>query len=119
LFYAAPGGIYARVHFTDAIDTPLGLSASTDSECIALRWNPVEEASYYRIFRGLGPDSLNPEIRFYDMCTKTCYQDTMVRSGKIYIYKITAVRGIGRLFPESGSESAPSESCEIFIPARK
>ncbi|MBN2104968.1 exo-alpha-sialidase [bacterium] len=116
MLYTNSRGIYARIYLSDKISAPSGLSASADSSSVTLRWNPVEQAGYYRIFRGLNHDSLNSEIPFYDICTKTCYRDSMVQSDMIYTYQVTAIQGIGKLFSGTGSESIPGESCEIHVP---
>ncbi|MFC1568667.1 exo-alpha-sialidase [bacterium] len=115
-FYTTNQGIFAKTQSMDQFTRPTGFSASADSFGVTLRWNPVKQASYYRIYRCLGADSLRDDMRFYDITTESSYQDSLIKSNTTYSYQITAVQGIGKLFSESGSESQPSHRTEATVP---
>ena len=70
---------------------PEGVAATNDSgaEAVTVSWQPVDGATYYRIYRGTkSGEDFAVEI---DTTTETSYADASGAAGKTYYYSVTAV----------------------------
>lgn len=116
MFYVQSNDIFIKMLKMDTMPVVSGLSIVPDSVSSALRWNPVKTAYYYRIYRGLGPDSLVQDLSFLGTAIHTNFTDSLVQTGETYTYQVSAVQGSGKLYPNSGSEGPPSKRVECSIP---
>jgi hypothetical protein len=102
-------------------DPPKGCSASVRGNSVRLRWNSVSGAVYYRIYRDQTED-FSPRSEYYAegnlIATPILsqYTDT-VQSGQTYYYRISAVAGLGKMLPNSGGESDPTEVIRVDVAA--
>jgi len=109
-------GTIFNVHPPEA---PRGFSVSVQGdEQINLRWNSVEGAVYYNIYRDTASDFVPvPGYPFKGngIATPTFsrYTDVRVDSGRTYYYRVTAVAGEGELIPGTGSESEPTRAIGV------
>lgn len=100
---------------------PKGFSLSAHrSNHVFLRWNRVEGASYYLIYRDQNPNFENQSGYPFKGnaligLTETQYVDTSVDSGKTYYYRISSVAGSGKLIEGLGSESELSAPRGITV----
>jgi hypothetical protein len=110
-------GTFFRV---DAPETPKGFFASIGKEGeVNLRWNGVEGAAYYVVYRGITEDFI-PELpgqalegNVIATSTKPFHTDRYVTAGQTYFYRVTAVAGRGRPIPGRGCESTPTETLGV------
>jgi hypothetical protein len=78
--------------------------SSFTSGKIILSWNPVEGASYYRIFRSTSPiTDVDKLTAIITKLTGTTYQDTVVKRGRYY-YVVVATN-VGGISPISNCAS--------------
>ncbi|MCX6806658.1 MAG: lamin tail domain-containing protein [Candidatus Berkelbacteria bacterium] len=73
------------------IAPPTGFAATTSDKKVNLKWNAVEGATSYEIWRSSSPFILIATIS----ATQTQYTDKDVESGKTYQYKIVAIDKAG------------------------
>jgi hypothetical protein len=102
-------------------EAPTGFSVSSlKAKGVSLRWNRVKEVSYYKIYRDLTQDfSVQKGYPSEGNCIGTSvslrYVDTRVDSGRTYYYRVTAVRGVGKLLEGTGSEGNPTVALGIEV----
>ncbi len=102
-------------------ETPRGFSASMQGKNrVSLRWNEVEDAVYYVVYRDTVRDFVSqPGYPFEGNGianpTSPWYTDVRVRSGRTYYYRVSAVMGSGELLAGTGSESEPTEVVGVDI----
>lgn len=82
---------------------PQGLTATYSNGNVTLSWNPVENATLYKIYRGLS--SSNESYYANVSGNQTTYIDTNVTEGHTYYYQVSAI--------VNGNETNRSE--EVFI----
>ena len=87
--------------FVGAVEGPQGLTATYSNGNVTLSWNPVANATLYKIYRGLSSGNES----YYANTTNTTYIDTNVTAGNTYYYYVTAIVG--------GNETNKSQ--EVFI----
>jgi hypothetical protein len=112
------GGIFFMVRKPE---TPRGFSASSlERERVNLRWNPVEGANYYIVYRDTIQDFI-PELGYpfsgngIASPTSPRYTDVRVDSGQTYYYRISAVYGTGELIRGTGSVGEPTEVIGVDV----
>ena len=96
------------------LESPKGFTASVNGEHIILRWNRVKDARYYNVYREMVTDSLQspgsmPEMDRIALPLNNRFADSDIWPGRIYYYRITAVKGKGRIVTGSAGESLPSD----------
>lgn len=91
-----------------AISEPIGLQAKADQDYVDLSWQPVDDASYYNLYRG---SSGGMAVVANVTAPFTAYHDGGLEDGSTFLYYVTAVVG--------GDESAPSNSVSVTIPAKE
>lgn len=112
-------GINGTFFKVDRLDRPGGFIVSADRDRgVALRWNQIEGATYYTVYRDTLPDfEPKPGYPFEGNAiatpTASRYVDTGTVPGRVYYYRITAVAGTGRHSGGSGCESPPTEAMRI------
>jgi hypothetical protein len=93
---------------------PSGLSGSFKSPgAVHMRWNSVEGAKYYVVFRDAhAKEAVKSDTAFNAVVFGTFavprFVDTRVDSGKTYVYRVAAVRTLGRPVEGTGSISETS-----------
>ena len=87
--------------FVGAVEGPQGLTATYSNGNVTLSWNPVTNATLYKIYRSLSSGNES----YYANTTNTTYIDTNVTVGNTYYYYVTAIVG--------GNETNKSQ--EVFI----
>ncbi len=89
LAFVALSGVFVSASATCPIPVPTGLTASsgTYGNRIHLRWNPVDEATYYNLYRST--TARGPYVNFATW-SGTSWDDSQVDVGKTYYYKISA-----------------------------
>ncbi|MFO7891987.1 MAG: sialidase family protein [bacterium] len=101
------------------IKAPRAVVASLSSEGIQLRWNKVEKASYYIVYRSISSDTaLGSEHRIAKTTINNYVDRSLNKEGKYY-YSVSAVEGYGKLLLGTGSESEPSEPFLINFKIKK
>lgn len=71
------------------LPSPEVLSVSNISDGIELKWNPVENAVYYAVYRRIV--GVETELTEYEIVPSTSFTDRDVVSGKTYTYSVKAV----------------------------
>ncbi len=87
--------------FAAADNVPQGLTATYSNGNVTLSWNPVENATLYKIYRGLSSGNES----YYGNTTNTTFIDSNVSAGHTYYYYVTAV--------VNGNET--NKSAEVYI----
>lgn len=114
-------GIMATLFSVRRPHTPKGFSVSKQGKGrVSLRWNLVDGAAYYIIYRDTEPDFLpQPGFPFKGNAISTAtspqYTDFRVNSGRIYYYRITAVSGTGELIQGTGNEGEPTKALGVYV----
>lgn len=93
-------GLFLPSAFAEA---PQGLTASYSNGNVTLSWNPVTNATLYKIYRGLSSGNES----YYANTTNTTYIDTNVSAGHTYYYYVTAI--------VAGNETNKSQEVYITI----
>jgi len=102
-------------------EVPKGVSISLSPKGqVNLRWNSVKGADYYIVYRDTTPNFVPKSgypFKGNGIASPILpkYTDVDVDSGKTYYYCISAVCGTGKLFPNTGSESDPTEVLKVEI----
>ena len=117
----AKSGILGTLFSIRKPGTPKGFSASVRGENrVSLRWNSVEDAVYYVVYRDTVQD-FDPQPGYpfegngIASPTSIQYTDVRVNPGKTYYYRVSAVAGMGELISGTGGESEPTEVVEVDI----
>jgi len=101
--------IQCKLFKIEWIKQPKAVAASSHSNGIRLRWNKVNNASYYIVYRSSLPDSISgPEYRIARTKLNNYVDKTVTNSGKYY-YSVSAVEGYGKLISDTGNESDLSD----------
>ena len=96
LFYTASGGIFVCTEFIETIKPPGGVSLSSDSTKVTVRWNSTPLAAYYRIFRSESMnDSVWTDRSVIASVSTTRYEDLHVKDDRVYEYAISAIASYG------------------------
>ncbi|AGB04095.1 hypothetical protein AciM339_0230 [Aciduliprofundum sp. MAR08-339] len=97
--------VIAAFMFSPAVHAlaPEGLTATYSNGNVTLSWNPVTNATLYKIYRG----NSSGNESYYANTTNTTYIDTNVTVGHTYYYYVTAV--------VNGNETNKSEEVYITI----
>ncbi|MGN1316570.1 MAG: fibronectin type III domain-containing protein [Acutalibacteraceae bacterium] len=75
------------------LPSPEVVSVSNISDGIELKWNPVENAVYYAVYRRIV--GVETELTEYEIVPSTSFVDYDVVSGKTYTYSVKAVNDYG------------------------
>jgi hypothetical protein len=98
---------------------PRGFSASTQGKRgVHLRWNWVNGASYYLLYRGTAPDFIPEYGRSGNRIATPHFPkfyDTEVDSGSTYYYRVSAVCGRGKLIENTGNQSEISDLLTVLV----
>jgi len=95
-----------------------GFSGSYRDGRIHLRWNEVEQASYYVIFRSSEAESdviamKIPDGNIIATSTQPYFVDLDVEKGQTYWYRVAAVAGHGRPMPETGNLGEVTDDLKV------
>ncbi|HHS13184.1 MAG TPA: hypothetical protein ENN03_05375 [bacterium] len=100
---------------------PFGVHASFFAGTgVQIRWNHVEGAVYYLVYRGMEPD-FNPQGGYprtgnaIASPTESRFTDRSVQGGATYYYRITAVATRGAPMENRGGESPASDAVEVIV----
>ncbi|HLP78168.1 MAG TPA: MBG domain-containing protein, partial [Candidatus Paceibacterota bacterium] len=74
-------------------DTPTNLGAVAANQVVNLRWHSANNASSYKVKRGLASGGPYPIV--FSGITTTNYTDTQVTNGTTYFYVVSGVNGAG------------------------
>jgi hypothetical protein len=98
-----------------------GLSASVKRNAVSLRWNPLREVAYYRVYRDTLPD-FTPSLTDHSksnlvgMPLINRFIDSAVDSNQTVYYRVCGVRGSGPVIENTGSVGEPSVALRVEIP---
>jgi len=101
-------------------EAPRGFNGSTADKNVNLRWNPVQGAHYYLVYRSeaFRDSSQNGAIEIDHLLTTTkelAYQDIGLDPGYMYQYQVSAALGKGRLVPNSGNEGQKTKPLIVTV----
>jgi len=96
-----------------SIEQPKALAVSSQRNGIRLRWNKVDNASYYIVYRSGSPDSLSGSEYRIAQIKGNNYIDKSVKNAEKYYYSVSAVEGYGKLISGTGNESDLSDP--VFV----
>lgn len=108
LFASLCLSILLAVPSVQAADAPTELQAQAGRDHVDLSWQPVDDASYYNLYRG---DQDQMVIVAKVTAPFTAYHDGGMEDGSTFLYYVTAV--------VDGNESAPGNSVSVTVPARE
>ncbi len=98
---------------------PRGFSASIQGKkAVHLRWNRVEGASYYLLYRGTTPEFVPEYGRSGNVIATPRFPkvyDTQVDSGRTYYYRVSAVCGRGKLIENTGNQGEISDLLTVIV----
>lgn len=100
--------VLVAVPSVQAVDAPTGLQAQAGRDYVDLSWQPVEDASYYNLYRG---EQGQMVIVANVTAPFTAYHDGELEDGSTFLYYVTAV--------VEGIEGEPSNSVSVTVPARE
>ena len=103
VFILAVVMLSVSVFTTAATQAPQGVTATYSNGNITVSWNPVENATEYKIYRSLSPGNET----YYANTTNTTFVDSNVTEGNTYYYKVSAV--------VNGNETNLSEEVHITV----
>ena len=96
LFYTAAEGIFVRSRFIEILNAPGGVTVSSDSMKVTVRWNSTPLAAYYQVFRSESlNDSVWTERSMIASVSATQYEDRQVQNSRIYAYVVSAIASCG------------------------
>jgi hypothetical protein len=113
--------VKASVFLVQSPSKPHGLSASLHgAKTIHIRWNQVQGASYYLVYRSTDPDFIpqygsSESNNVIAMPIVPKYVDSQVHPGVTYYYRISAVNGHGKLMPHTGNEGEISDLLTVQV----
>ena len=111
--------IRASVFLMGCPSKPRGFSASIQGKkTVHLRWNRVEGASYYLLYRGTTPEFVPKYGRSGNMIATPRFPkfyDTQVDSGSTYYYRVSAVCGRGKLIENTGNQGEISDLLTVTV----
>lgn len=90
----------------------MGLSAQVKAQDVMLTWNPVAEASRYRIYFGPDPTNLTRTVETKGMTTNV--RLTGLKAGKSYAFAVTAVTQMNEESAEKGMVVTARTQGSIF-----
>lgn len=90
-YKVVPVGLEKEKEFSTTIKTilakPTGVSLSKTKKEVKVKWKSVSKAAKYEVYRKIGSGS----YKKIKTVTKTYFNDTSVKKGKTYTYKVVAV----------------------------
>ena len=101
-------GLFSR---HSGLASPAGLAGhAVDQRAIALRWDPVEAATSYRVYRD--------GVLLADPVPETFFEDREVETGQEYEYTVTALAGAGESARSASVRLRPQESPRVLAVKR-
>ncbi len=97
----------------NTIEKPKAVAVSSHRNGIRLRWNTVDNASYYIVYRSSSPDTISGSEYRIAQTKGNNYVDKTVRDEGKYYYSVSAVEGYGKLISGTGNESDLSDP--VFV----
>jgi len=111
--------IKASIFPVSSPSKPRGLSASFQGKKgVHLRWNRVDGASYYLLYRGTTPEFVPEYGKSGNMIATPQlpkFYDVQVDSGSTYYYRVSAVSGRGKLIESTGNQGEISEMLTVEV----
>jgi len=104
-------GRFSAVGQVSALDAPVIVSASSsNSSTVVVKWNQVEGATSYRVYRRESSEIKNTLVAKITKGTTVSFTDKNVSTNKIYYYTVYAYA--------SNSKSEPSAICDAVVLAK-